>query len=162
MVLKSGMGLAVSVQAQQNPTGPPIGPRAGPAHLKFAFPITRVGLIYRCWCFASISWNIIPDIGRGGGIFICFQSLQENFQSLQYNSDIYQENLGVPGVQCLGCTEIGNQLEELDSGFRAKENSEESCSESTTNALDLGPPPPTNRSRTSHMVAQAEIFCSIS
>ena len=36
MVLKPGMDLAVSVQAQENPTGPLIGLGAGAVDLKFA------------------------------------------------------------------------------------------------------------------------------
>ena len=43
MVLKPGMGLAVSVQAQESPTGPLIGLGAGPVDLKFASLIPRLG-----------------------------------------------------------------------------------------------------------------------
>ena len=42
MVLKPGMGLAVSVQARENPTGPVIGLGAGPVDVKFVSLNTKV------------------------------------------------------------------------------------------------------------------------
>ena len=44
MVLKPGKGLAVSVQAREDPTGPVIGLGAGPLDLKFVPLNTRVRL----------------------------------------------------------------------------------------------------------------------
>ena len=77
MVLKPGMGLAVSVQARENPTGPLIGPGAGPVDLKFVSPITKVRLKYRC--FTTISWNIIPDLVGGSGILVYFLVILVDF-----------------------------------------------------------------------------------
>ena len=62
MVLKPGMSLAVSVQAREDPTGPLIVLGAEPVDQKFASLYTKVWLKYRCKCFATISWNIIPDL----------------------------------------------------------------------------------------------------
>ena len=42
------MSLVVSVQAQENPTGPLIGLGAGPVDLKFTSLNTKVRLNYRC------------------------------------------------------------------------------------------------------------------
>ena len=44
MVLKPSMGLAVSVQARESPTGPLIGLCTGPVDLKFASLNTKVRL----------------------------------------------------------------------------------------------------------------------
>ena len=48
MVLKPDMGLTVSVEARENPTGPLTGRGAGPVDLKFAPLNTKVRLKYRC------------------------------------------------------------------------------------------------------------------
>ena len=44
MVLNPGMGLAVSVQARENPTGPVIALGAGPVDLKFVSLNAKVRL----------------------------------------------------------------------------------------------------------------------
>ena len=62
MVFKPGMGLAVSVQARKTPTRSLIGLGTGPVDLKFASLNIKVRLKYQCYCFATISWNIIPDL----------------------------------------------------------------------------------------------------
>ena len=51
MVLKPGMGLAVSVQARENPTGPIIGLGARTVGLKFVSLNTKVRLKYQVFCY---------------------------------------------------------------------------------------------------------------
>ena len=70
MVLKPGISLGVSVQARENPTGPLIGLGAGPMDLKFASLNTKIWLKYQLYCFATISWNIIPDLVGGCEILV--------------------------------------------------------------------------------------------
>ena len=48
MVLRSSIGLAASVRARVNPTGPLIGLGAGPVDIKFTSLYIKVRLKYRC------------------------------------------------------------------------------------------------------------------
>ena len=63
------MDLAVSVQTQENPTGPLIGLGAGPVDLKFAILNTKVRLKYR-FCYHILEYH--PRSSRDCGILVCF------------------------------------------------------------------------------------------
>ena len=51
-----------SLSVWENPTRPLIGLGASSVDLKFASLNTKVRLRYLCYCFATIYWNIIPDL----------------------------------------------------------------------------------------------------
>ena len=79
MVLRTGIVLVVPVRVRENPTGSLIGLGDEPVDLKFASLNTKVRLKYRCQCFATIPWNVIPVLVGDCGILVCFLVLIVDF-----------------------------------------------------------------------------------